>query len=61
MYADGTKFIYEPSSGSFALSQDNYLVCEASVDETLSLSFTWLVNGIRLQVTTDILDINLFM
>ncbi|KAI6651813.1 Neuroglian-like [Oopsacas minuta] len=41
-----TRFIHEPSSGSFALAQDNYLVCEASVDEELSLSFKWLVDGI---------------
>ena len=53
IYVDGTKFIYEPSSGTFALARVNYLVCEASVDETLSPSFTWLVNGMQLQVTTD--------
>ncbi|KAI6646377.1 Immunoglobulin superfamily protein [Oopsacas minuta] len=46
---DGTRFIHEPSSGSFALAQDNYLVCEASVDEELSLSFNWQKDGIVLQ------------
>lgn len=55
MYVDGPKFIYEPTFGSFALLRDNYLVCEASVDETLSLSFRWLINGTQeLEVTTKI-------